>query len=91
MYLWHGVTFAAQPCRTLPLCAARHSVDVPLRFLKILAEVSYSLDVREQVEVKSRNQKWTKTVAMESVTGNAADQPCNIHAGGNRPRPPFVS
>ncbi len=30
IYLWHGATFAAWPCRTLPLCAARHSVDVPL-------------------------------------------------------------
>ncbi len=30
IYLWHGVTFAAWPCRTLPLCATRHSVDVPL-------------------------------------------------------------
>ncbi len=29
IYLWHGATFATQPCRTLPLCAARHSVDVP--------------------------------------------------------------
>ncbi len=30
IYLWHGATFAVQPCHTLPLCAARHSVDVPL-------------------------------------------------------------
>ncbi len=30
VYLWHGATFAAWPCRTLPLCAVRHSVDVPL-------------------------------------------------------------
>ncbi len=30
IYLWHSATFAAWPCRTLPLCAARHSVDVPL-------------------------------------------------------------
>ncbi len=28
IYLWHGATFAAWPCRTLPLCAARHSVNV---------------------------------------------------------------
>ncbi len=30
IYLWHGATFAAWPCRTLPLCATRHSVDIPL-------------------------------------------------------------
>ncbi len=30
IYLWLGATFAAQPFRTLPLCAAWHSVDVPL-------------------------------------------------------------
>ncbi len=30
VYLWHGATFGAWPCRTLPLCAARYSVDVPL-------------------------------------------------------------
>ncbi len=35
IYLWHGVTFATQPCRTLSLCATRHSVDVPLGFLYI--------------------------------------------------------
>ncbi len=29
IYLWYGATFATQPCRTLPLYAARHSVDVP--------------------------------------------------------------
>ncbi len=28
IYLRHGVTFAAQPCHAVLLCAARHSVDV---------------------------------------------------------------
>ncbi len=38
IYLWHAVTFAARPCRTLPLCAVRHSVDVPLHFLEVLSQ-----------------------------------------------------
>ncbi len=29
IYLWHGTTFAAWPCCTLPHCAAWHSVEVP--------------------------------------------------------------
>ncbi len=32
IYLWHGATFATQPCHTLPLCATRHSVDVHLEW-----------------------------------------------------------
>ncbi len=29
IYLRHGVTFDAWSCRAVPLCVARHSVDVP--------------------------------------------------------------
>ncbi len=29
IYLRHSATFPAQPCRTVPLCAAWHSVDIP--------------------------------------------------------------
>ncbi len=31
IYLRHGETFAAWPCRAVPLCAVWHSVDVPLQ------------------------------------------------------------
>ncbi len=36
IYLWHVATFAAQSWHTWPLCAAQHSVDVPLRDTRIM-------------------------------------------------------
>ncbi len=30
IFLQHGATFAAWPCRTVPLYVAQHSVDIPL-------------------------------------------------------------
>ncbi len=33
IYLRYGATFAARPCCAVPLCGARHSVDVPLALI----------------------------------------------------------
>ncbi len=48
IYLWHGATFAARPCRTLPLCAARHSVDVPLYEGHSKSNDTYFLQIEKQ-------------------------------------------
>ncbi len=52
IYLWHGATFAARPRSTLPLCAAQHSVDVPLQL--------HAQAAMPQTAISSVMLKWKK-------------------------------
>ncbi len=50
IYLWHGATFAARPWCPVPLCAAWHSVNVPLQRQRRIFVEQWSISIHSLIE-----------------------------------------